>query len=453
MEKLLIIDDNDDIRKQLKWGLGRQYDLILAGDGKEGLSSFRKQLPKVVTLDLGLPPDAEGTTEGFRCLEEILKLAPHTKVIVITGNDEKNSALKAVNMGAYDYLPKPIDINELKVIINRAFHLRNIEEENSRLQEALHSDLHMMGIVGQCSQMMKVFSTIEKVATSDAAIFIAGESGTGKELVARAIHGMSLRAKGPFIPINCGAIPENLLESELFGFEKGAFTGAHARVQGKFEYAHKGTLFLDEIGELPANLQVKLLRFLQEKVLQRVGGREDIIADTRVISATNVDIANATKTGAFREDLYYRIAVITINLPPLRERGEDILLLANLFLKRFSDQFNKKVRGFSTSSIDLLNSYDWPGNVRELENKIQRAVIMSDTPVLEPDSLGFAERPAGQRMSTALEGLSLKDARDRVERDMIVAAIRTNGGNIAKAAEALGISRPTLYDLVKKHGL
>ena len=453
MEKLLIIDDNDDIRKQLKWGLGRQYDLILAGDGKEGLSSFRKQLPKVVTLDLGLPPDAEGTTEGFRCLEEILKLAPHTKVIVITGNDEKNSALKAVNMGAYDYLPKPIDINELKVIINRAFHLRNIEEENSRLQEALNSDLHMMGIVGQCSQMMKVFSTIEKVATSDAAIFIAGESGTGKELVARAIHGMSLRAKGPFIPINCGAIPENLLESELFGFEKGAFTGAHARVQGKFEYAHKGTLFLDEIGELPANLQVKLLRFLQEKVLQRVGGREDIIADTRVISATNVDIANATKTGAFREDLYYRIAVITINLPPLRERGEDILLLANLFLKRFSEQFNKKVRGFSTSSIDLLNSYDWPGNVRELENKIQRAVIMSDTPVLEPDSLGFAERPASQRTSTAMEGLSLKDARDRVERDMIVAAIRTNGGNIAKAAEALGISRPTLYDLVKKHGL
>lgn len=453
MEKLLIIDDNDDIRKQLKWGLGRQYDLILAGDGKEGLSSFRKQLPKVVTLDLGLPPDAEGTTEGFRCLEEILKLAPHTKVIVITGNDEKNSALKAVNMGAYDYLPKPIDINELKVIINRAFHLRNIEEENSRLQDALHSDLHMMGIVGQCSQMMKVFSTIEKVATSDAAIFIAGESGTGKELVARAIHGMSLRAKGPFIPINCGAIPENLLESELFGFEKGAFTGAHARVQGKFEYAHKGTLFLDEIGELPANLQVKLLRFLQEKVLQRVGGREDIIADTRVISATNVDIANATKSGAFREDLYYRIAVITINLPPLRERGEDILLLANLFLKRFSDQFNKKVRGFSTSSIDLLNSYEWPGNVRELENKIQRAVIMSDTPVLEPDSLGFAETAASQRMSTSLEGLSLKDARDRVERDMIVAAIRTNGGNIAKAAEALGISRPTLYDLVKKHGL
>ena len=453
MEKLLIIDDNDDIRKQLKWGLGKQYELSLAADGKEGLAAFRKQQPKVVTLDLGLPPDAEGTTEGFHCLEEILKLAPHTKVIVITGNDEKNSALTAINTGAYDYLPKPIDINELKVIINRALHLHNIEEENSRLQDALHSDLHMMGIVGQCSQMMKVFSTIEKVATSDAAIFIAGESGTGKELVARAIHGMSLRAKGPFIPINCGAIPENLLESELFGFEKGAFTGAHARVLGKFEFAHKGTLFLDEIGELPSNLQVKLLRFLQEKVLQRVGGREDIIADTRVISATNVDIGTAIKEGRFREDLYYRVAVITIDLPPLRERGEDILLLASMFLKRFSEQFNKKVRGFSSAAVEQLNVYEWPGNVRELENKIQRAVIMSDTPMLEPDSLGFTERPAIQRPGASLEGLSLKDARDRVEREMIVTAIRTNGGNIAKAAEVLGISRPTLYDLVKKHGL
>lgn len=453
MEKLLIIDDNDDIRKQLKWGLGKLYELVLAADAREGLAAFKKQQPKVVTLDLGLPPDAEGTTEGFRCLEEILKLAPHAKVIVITGNDEKNSALKAINTGAYDYLPKPIDINELKVIINRALHLHNIEEENSRLQDALHSDLHMMGIVGQCSQMMRVFSTIEKVASSDAAIFIAGESGTGKELVARAIHTLSLRSKGPFVPINCGAIPENLLESELFGFEKGAFTGAHARVQGKFEFAHKGTLFLDEIGELPASLQVKLLRFLQEKVLQRVGGREDIVADTRVVSATNVDIATAIKEGRFREDLYYRVAVITINLPPLRERGEDILLLANMFLKRFSDQFNKKARGFSSAAIDQLYSYDWPGNVRELENKIQRAVIMSDTAILEPDSLGFSETLITQRSGASLEGLSLKDARDRVEREMIVNAIRTNGGNIAKAAEVLGISRPTLYDLVKKHGL
>jgi two-component system NtrC family response regulator len=453
MDKLLIIDDNEDIRKQLKWGFAKDYEVILAGDGKEGISSFKKHQPRVVTLDLGLPPNEDGTEEGFRCLEEILRFAPRSKVIVITGNDDKGSAHKAIQMGAYDYFPKPIDINELKVIISRAFHLRNIEEENSRLQIALdHKNTGLGGIIGQCPQMLHVFSTIEKVATSDAAVFITGESGTGKELVARAVHAMSLRTNGPFVPINCGAIPENLLESELFGFEKGAFTGAHARVQGKVEFAHKGTLFLDEIGDLPAPLQVKLLRFLQEKVLQRVGGREDIVADTRIISATNVDIAKAIQESAFREDLYYRIAVITINLPPLRDRGDDILLLANLFLKRFSEEFNKKVRGFSSASIELLDSYEWPGNVRELENKVQRAVIMSDSTLLEPDDLGFAERTSWQKIVTT-EGVTLKDARDKVEKEMILAAIKNQGGNIAKAAEILGISRPTLYDLVKKHGL
>ncbi|KAF0221819.1 MAG: two-component system NtrC family response [Geobacteraceae bacterium] len=453
MERLLIVDDNEDIRKQLKWGLGKEFDVILAGDGEEGISSFNKHQPKVVTLDLGLPPHEDGTEEGLRCLEDILRHAPRTKVIVITGNDEKNIALRAIQIGAYDYFQKPIDINELKVIISRAFHLCNIEEENSRLQIALdHKNIGMGGIIGQCPQMLQVFSMIEKVATSDAAIFLTGESGTGKELVARAIHAKSLRSNAPFIPINCGAIPENLLESELFGFEKGAFTGAHARVQGKVEYAHKGTLFLDEIGELPATLQVKLLRFLQEKVMQRVGGREDIIADTRIISATNIDIAKAIQESTFREDLYYRIAVITINLPPLRERSDDIMLLANLFLKRFSEEFNKKVRGFSSTALELLESYEWPGNVRELENKVQRAVIMSDSVLLEPDDLGFAEKTTLQKITSA-EGITLKDARDRVEREMILSAIKSQGGNIAKAAEILGISRPTLYDLVKKHGL
>lgn len=453
MEKLLIVDDNEDIRKQLKWGLGKDYELLMAGDAREALGSFKKHLPKVVTLDLGLPPQEDGTEEGFKCLEEMHRVAPGTKIIVITGNDDKKNALRAVQCGAYDYFQKPIDIQALKVIIHRAFHLRQIEQENQRLQQALDDKQPSMeGLVGQCPQMMQVFSTIRKVASSDAAVFLEGESGTGKELVARAIHSLSVRAKGPFIPINCGAIPENLLESELFGFEKGAFTGAHTRVQGKFEFAHKGTLFLDEIGELPANLQVKLLRFLQEKVLQRVGGREDIVSDTRVISATNVDIRKAIQEGCFREDLYYRIAVITINLPPLRERGDDILLLANLFLKRFSEQFNKKVRGFSSAAVSVMHSYEWPGNVRELENKIQRAVIMSDSAVLEPDALGFAERASYHKMSST-EGLTLKDARDRVERDMIIAAIKNNGGNIAKAAEVLGVSRPTLYDLVKKHGL
>jgi two-component system NtrC family response regulator len=272
------------------------------------------------------------------------------------------------------------------------------------------------------------------------------------ELAARAIHDLSLRSNWPFIPINCGAIPENLLESELFGHEKGAFTGAHARVQGKVEYAHKGTLFLDEIGELPASLQVKLLRFLQEKVLQRVGGREDIVADTRIISATNIDIEKAVQEGGFREDLYYRTAVITINLPPLREREGDIMLLANFFLKRFAWQLNKKIRGFSPASISALESYEWPGNVRELENKLHRAVIMSDSSLLEPESLGFTEDSISQ-IAAATETMTLKDARDKVERELIAATLRNQGGSISKAAEMLGVSRPTLYDLMKKHGI
>ena len=453
MEKLLIVDDNQDIRKQLKWGFSNEYDVVQASDGIEGISLFKKQQPKVVTLDLGLPPHEEGTEEGFRCLEEILKHSPRTKVIVITGNDEKNNALRAVQLGAYDYFQKPIDLHELKIIISRAFHLSNIEEENSRLQTALkQKNTGLEDMVGQCPQMMQVFSTIKKVATSNAAVFLTGESGTGKELAARAIHTLSLRASGPFIPINCGAIPENLLESELFGFEKGALTGAHARVQGKFEYAHNGTLFLDEIGELPAPLQVKLLRFLQEKVLQRVGGREDIIADTRIISATNIDIAKSIQEGKFREDLYYRIAVISINLPPLRERGDDILLLAHLFLKKCSQDFSKKVRGFSPASIEALKAYEWPGNVRELENKIQRAVIMSDSAQLEPEDLSIDRMTVGRRIPRR-DRETLRDARDRAEQESIISAITRNGGNIAKASEELEVSRPTLYDLLKKHGL
>jgi two-component system NtrC family response regulator len=299
--------------------------------------------------------------------------------------------------------------------------------------------------------MQEIFSTIRKVATADVSVLITGESGTGKELVARAIHGLSLRKKEAFIPINCGAIPENLLESELFGFEKGAFSGAHTRVQGKVEYAHKGTLFLDEIGELPLNLQVKLLRFLQEKVIQRVGGREDITVDSRIIAATNRDIAKMTEDGGFREDLFYRLAVIQIALPPLRERGDDIILLANLFLNRYSAGMRKRVRGFSAASLKRIESYEWPGNVRELENRIQRAVIMSEASLVEPEALGFAGQPLQEKEIT-VTGMTLKEARDRAEREIISIAIE-NGGNMAKAAELLGISRPTLYDLAKKHSL
>jgi two-component system NtrC family response regulator len=382
-------------------------------------------------------------------------MEPATKVIVVTGNDERESALRAVRTGAYDFYRKPIELGELKVVIGRAFHIRLIEDENRRLQCAVEDrTTRFGGIVGQCPRMEQVFATIRKVASSDVPVFVTGDSGTGKELVARAIHALSLRKDRPFIPINCGAIPENLLEPELFGHEKGAFTGAHARNQGKVEYAHTGTLFLDEIGELPANLQVKLLRFLQEKVIQRVGGREDITVDARVVSATNVDIEKAIREGTFREDLYYRTAVITIHLPPLRERGDDILLLANLFLRRFSEGLHRKVKGFGPDAIAMLRSHEWPGNVRELENRVQRAVLMADSPFLQPSDLGFdGAAPAPAAVVFPGNGMTLKDARDRVERELIGNVLSEQGGNIAKASEALGVSRPTLYDLMKKHGM
>lgn len=453
MNKLLIVDDNDDIRRQLKWGIGKDYQLHLAGSSREALALFKKNQPGVVTLDLGLPPDEEGTEEGFRCLEEMLRLNPSAKVIVITGNDDRDNALRAVQMGAYDYYQKPIDLPELKVIIDRAFRLVNLESENRRLHHALEGrggEFH--GIVGQCPQMQDVFATVRKIASSDVAVLVSGESGTGKELVARAIHAASLRREGPFVAINCGAIPENLLEAELFGHEKGAFTGAHARVHGKFEYARGGTLFLDEIGELPLSLQVKLLRFLQEKVMQRVGGREDIHLDTRIVAATNVDITRAMAEGRFREDLYYRISVVTVSLPPLRSRGDDVFLLANFFLRRAADEFKKKIKGFSAASLDALRAYPWPGNVRELENKVQRAVLMAGSSFVEPGDLGVdGAQPEVKREGT--DRVTLREARDRVEREMIVTALEFSGGNIVKASEELGISRPTFYDLMKKHGI
>lgn len=453
MEKLLIVDDNEDIRRQLRWGIGKEYSLHLAADGTEALELFRKHRPQVVTLDLGLPPHEDSSEEGFRCLGEMLRIAPEAKVIVITGNEGKEIAVKAVQMGAYDFYQKPINLDELKVIIKRAFHLQTLEDENRRLQSALDEcGTDVKGILGQCAEMQQVFTTIRKVASSDISVLIHGESGTGKELVARAIHAQSLRKDGPFIPINCGAIPENLLESELFGHEKGAFTGAMARVQGKVEYAHKGTLFLDEIGELPLNLQVKLLRFLQEKVIQRVGGREDIAIDARIIAATNIDILKAMEEGKFREDLYYRIGVVTVTLPPLRSRGDDLMLLANFFLKRYANDLKKKMKGFSETSREYMENYGWPGNVRELENKVQRAVLMASGVVIEPDDLGFIERPMARRDNNG-DITTLREARERVEREMIKGAIANSKGNIAKASEELGISRPTLYDLMKKYGI
>ncbi len=472
MKKLLIVDDSQEIRKQLKWGLGKEYRILLAESVDEALKLFAQHSPDVVTLDLGLPPDIDGATEGLRCLQSMLQQQPMTKVIVLSGNEDHTNALAAVDMGAYDYYHKPIDLDELKIILSRAFHLAGLEEENRRLQSsASQSDENgFSGIFGQCAQMQQVFAMIKKVASIDVPVLILGESGTGKEVVARAIHNRGIRKDNNVIAINCGAIPESLLESELFGHEKGAFTGAQSRVQGKVEYAEGGTLFLDEIGEMAPLLQVKLLRFLQEKVIQRVGGREDIVVDTRIVAATNVDIQESIQNGKFREDLYYRIGVIAIELPPLRERGEDIELLANIFLRRFGDEFGQKVRGFSSSALQWLRSYAWPGNVRELENKIKRAVVMAETPIVEACDLGFEEKQemtasdqacGGETLQSAptvanefsFAGTTLKEARRQVESALLQQAMERSQGNVLKAAEELAVSRPTFYDLLKKHGL
>ncbi len=453
MEKLLIIDDSDEIRTQLKWGLGEEYSILSAPDATTALSLFKQNSPRVATLDLGLPPDPEGVSEGFRCLQEMLQHDPTAKVIVLTGNDHRENALKAVKLGAYDYYQKPINLEEFKVIIKRAHHLSMLEQENRSLHVALERQAGpVSGMIGQCREMQSVFSIMRKVASSEASVLIQGESGTGKELVARAIHDMSPRKNGPFIAINCGAIPETLLESELFGHEKGSYTGAQAQVQGTVEYAQKGTLFLDEIGELPALLQVKLLRFLQEKTIQRIGGRETIAVDTRILAATNREIEKEIKEARFREDLYYRLGVITIKVPSLRERKEDIIVLATYFLKRYCELQNKKIRGFNSAAVAVMENYPWPGNVRELENKIQRAIIMCEGPMVEPHDLGFDAKPAKQK-AFDYEIKTLKAARERVEKEMMLAALDTQRGNVARAAEELGVSRPTLYDLMKKYGL
>jgi two-component system NtrC family response regulator len=453
MEKLLITEDNEEIRTQLKWSFSKEYNLIFAKDGKETLALFKKNSPRVATLDLGLPPHENGTEEGFRCLQEMLQHNPAAKVIVITGNDQRENALKAIHLGAYDFYQKPIILEELKVIVRRAFHLSAIEEQNRSLYNALERQTAPFGgMIGQCPEMQSVFSTMRKIASSDAAVLVQGDSGTGKELVARAIHSMSLRKDGPFVPINCGAIPETLLEPELFGHEKGSFTGAHAQVQGKVEYAQDGTLFLDEIAELPALLQVKLLRFLQDKTIQRVGGREDISVNTRILAATNKDLAKEIKSGRFREDLYYRLGVVLIKVPPLRERKGDIVVLATFFLKRYCDLYTKRIRGFNSAALESMETYEWPGNIRELENKIQRAVLLSEGPLVEPQDLGFDANVIDKKTNTS-DIRTLKEAKEAVEKEMVVFALDRYGGNIAKSAEELGISRPTLYDIMKKHGL
>ena len=442
-QKLLIIDDDADLRTQMRWALTGDYEVLLAEDRPNAMDVVRKEKPAVVTLDLGLPPHPAGVEEGFSTLSDILAGYPQTKVIIITGRAEKEHALRAVGQGAYDFFYKPIDIDELKVILRRAFHLSQLEREHNELQRRLSGD-SFEGMLGTSEKMQAVFAMIRKVSTADVPVLIEGESGTGKELVAHAIHQLSPRKDGPFVVINCGAIPENLLESELFGHEKGSFTGAHIQRKGRFELADGGTLFLDEIGELSLPLQVKLLRFLENQVIERIGGRKGIEVDVRVIAATNKNLKEAIKDGIFREDLYFRLGVVFISLPPLREREGDIMLLAKAFLNRFAEENRKKLTGFTKEAIAAIERYEWTGNVRELENRIKRAVIMAEGKKLNP-----ADLEMGTPKPTYNE-MDIKEARDTLEKELVKKALSRNHRNITKAAKELNISRPTLYDLMEK---
>lgn len=444
--KLLIVEDDSSIATQMKWALAKDYEIFLAEDRASALEILIKEQPPVVTLDLGLPPYPGEVKEGFMALTEMLSQDGFVKVVIITGQGEKDHALKAIGEGAYDFFCKPIQIEELKVVLGRAFYVSKLEREHCELQQLLSGE-SFEGMLGTSPQMQEVFSSIRKVATTEVPVLIAGESGTGKELVARAIHRNSSRKEGPFVIINCSAIPETLLESELFGHEKGAFTGAHIQRKGRFEMAQGGTLFLDEIGELSLPLQVKLLRFLQEQKIERVGGREPIVVDTRVLAATNKDLTQALKEGKFREDLYYRLRVVTVSLPPLRERGEDILLLATSLLQRYVHENKKKITGFTPQAIQTLKTYSWPGNVREIENRIKRAVIMAEGQKVTPADMEL------DFLYSKYEGKGLKGAWETLEKDLIQNALSKNKGNIAKTAEELGVSRPTLYNLMEKLGI
>jgi two-component system NtrC family response regulator len=443
--KLLIVDDQEEIRTQMKWALAGDYEVSLAGDRPAALSALAETSAPVVLLDLGLPPSPGDTVEGFQALGEILARDPLTKVIVITGQGERDNAIRAIGDGAYDFLCKPIDTEELKVILRRAFYLARLERESMALRDQV-ADEGFEGMLGTSVQMHQVFTSIRKVATTDAPVLLLGESGTGKEMAALAVHRRSARKNGPFVAINCSAIPETLLESELFGHEKGSFTGEHVQRKGRIEAAAGGTLFLDEIGELPGAIQVKLLRFLQEQHIERVGGRGEIEIDTRVIAATNVDLNRALAEGRFREDLYYRLAVVVIRLPSLKERAGDIEYLARAFLQKFVHETKRKISGFSRQTLQTISRYEWPGNVREMENRIRRAVIMAEGKQISVDDLDLS----AVAVASGLQGQSLKEAREHLERDMIQRSLTRNKGKITAVADDLGVSRPTLYELMEK---
>jgi two-component system NtrC family response regulator len=443
--KLLIVEDDLGLQKQLRWGFDA-YDVLLAGDRESALAQIRRHEPAVVTMDLGLPPDADGATEGLALLQQIFALAPNTKVIVLTGNQDRTNAVKAIGMGAYDFHQKPFDFDVMGLIIERAFYLHSLQQENHRLQQNL-ADSPLSGIITRDPGMLKVCRSIEKVAPSSATVMLLGDSGTGKEILARALHQISARNDKRFMAINCAAIPENLLESELFGYEKGAFTGAVKQTLGKIELASGGTFFLDEVGDLPMPLQAKLLRFLQERVVERIGGRTEIPVDVRVICATHRNLKQMVDAGQFREDLYYRLSEIVITIPALRERMGDATLLAHHFRRKFGSQEGRPVLGFSDDALNAIANHPWPGNVREMENCMKRAIIMADGPQITAEDLGLPNTSEDE------EPLNLRQVRDDACHKALVRALAKVDGNIVKAAELLGISRPTIYDLMNRYGI
>ncbi|MCB1100434.1 MAG: PEP-CTERM-box response regulator transcription factor [Verrucomicrobiae bacterium] len=450
MATLLIIDDDEEIRVQMKWALAGEHDVYLAEDRPSAINAFRAHSPEVCVLDLGLPPHPNDTREGIAILEELQVLNPLVKVIVVSGQGERENAIRAVGTGAHDFLSKPVDLDELNLVVRRCVYVSDLEREYRQLQNSQHAAA-FEGMHGASPAMQRVFMMLKKVAGSNAPALILGESGTGKEMVARAIHNQSNRREEPFVAINCSAIPETLLESELFGYEKGAFTGADRQRKGLIEGAEGGTLFLDEIGELSASIQVKLLRFLQERRLQRVGGREELEIDTRLVAATNANLKSAIEEGRFREDLYFRLAVVVLELPPLRDRGDDAVVLAQRFLADFIRDNESTSRSFSPHAIAAIRDYDWPGNVRELQNRVQRAAIMAEGKQIAPSDLELDDEI--QKGSDELSGSGLKGAKDQLEHEMLHSALQRHKGKITDVAKELGVSRPKVYDMIERFGL
>lgn len=444
-KKLLVIEDDPGLQKQLRWSFD-DCSVAVASDRESALAQIRRHEPAVVTMDLGLPPDPDGATEGLATLQQILALAPDTKVIVLTGNQNHENALKAISMGAYDFHQKPLDANVLNLIVSRAFYLHRLQRENRDLLKSA-SDTDIPGLITNDPGMLKICQQIRRIASSDVTVTLLGESGTGKEVLARALHQLSSRKRNKMIAVNCAAIPESLLEAELFGYEKGAFSGAVKQTPGKIELAQGGTFFLDEIGDLPLSLQAKLLRFLQERVIERIGGRELIPVDVRIVCATHQNLKEMIEAGAFREDLYYRLCEISIRIPALRERIEDAVLLAHHFKNLFRAKEKRQTLNFSQDALDAISNHPWPGNVREIENCIKRAVIMTEGSQITAEDLGL--QPGGN----TFEPTSLREVREKAEQEMLIRVLARVNGNVAKAAELLGVTRPTLYDLMNRHGL